>query len=731
MTSLKQLNLIQKSTVSSRHRRQWLLPLLALLILPALSCSDEEEEPVEITPDDPEALCVRDEINEPSQAQNLAFGETIEGYLCPQEDRDWYRIDVPPSDTIIKINLSLPGMSPVQPTYNIFTVENGEPGELVAAPPATEIGVNLEYVHCVDPGTYLAVVRDDGDDAQDFRNTYDFEIQSVPDPDTNEPNESDTEAISLTSGTKVTAAISCRGDQDWYSVTATAGQLLDIWLTSAVTAYEPRLRVFDAEGMLLAEDANHAGQTAVTDLRMYKVLPGAGTFFVAVTDGSRNPITPTDDDQDATPDVTYDLTVTLVTDRDPNEPNNTPEEATPIAGGSSMGCGGSWSAWQTHSGTIGSPGDTDWFEVPLDSGCEGGIIEAEVTMDTASLPVAQQWEFNSHVQANVELLRGHTESTCDIDQVCGTLNIGCSMDDSYEFGINGSCSPFSSTCIQTGGGSSLCSGAMVCLPGGTCAGVQTNRSYSCPANINECRPASGSSPPPNQARFAAPLLGGNSVVYLRVTDFQSNGADPDTMYTLRVRTRGDTDGGREPDNTYFNQLPTELPGDNDMSTTIDVHDCTSGVDCCGSGDWVTGTIGYQNDVDWFQYQHPCPESDCTLRVHYQVDEGPVDTRIEIFRGNRRFITILDADQETHQAAASGATGGLTAADECVYAYSNHSGYNIVVRDVFELYENTTIVRSDSRDYSADQTYRFCVEKVSNVCAEPPCQIHDNGCGPPR
>lgn len=257
--------------------------------------------------------CRRDMINEPSASQNLASGETVQGYLCPQEDQDWYRIEVPASDTIIKVNLSLRGLSPVQPTYNIFTEEGGEPGVLAASPPATETGVALEYVHCVEPGTYLAVIRDDGDDAQDFRNLYDFEIQSVPDPDTNEPNESEGEATPLTSGTLMKAAISCRGDQDWYSVTASAGQLLDIVLTSPVTGYEPRIRVFDIERTLLAEDANHAGQTVVTDLRMYKVLPGAGTYFIAITDGSRNPITPSDNDQDATPDVTYDLTVTLVT----------------------------------------------------------------------------------------------------------------------------------------------------------------------------------------------------------------------------------------------------------------------------------------------------------------------------------------------------------------------------------------------------------------------------------
>ena len=68
-------------------------------------------------------------------------------------------------------------------------------------------------------------------------------------------------------------------------------------------------------------------------------------------------------------------------DIDPNEPNNLPAEATPIT---ELECGDDWSDWTTFQGTFGTPGDVDWFKVDL-SGCERGLIEAELILDTTGL----------------------------------------------------------------------------------------------------------------------------------------------------------------------------------------------------------------------------------------------------------------------------------------------------------------------------------------------------------
>ena len=44
----------------------------------------------------------------------------------------------------------------------------------------------------------------------------------------------------------------------------------------------------------------------------------------------------------------------------------------------------------------------------------------------------------------------------------------------------------------------------------------------------------------------------------------------------------------------------------------------------GTNDHETIEISYEYDQDWYVYAHPCPGEDCTVRILYQVDAGPVD-----------------------------------------------------------------------------------------------------------
>lgn len=670
------------------------------------ACSSEDDRPEDINP--ATADCTADDQNEPAKAIALAGGPG-EGFICPKGDLDWYSFSVPAADKLVTVNVTMPvALSPIQPTYAIFPRgPDGEPGVVAAQTPANASGTGLTYTHCVAPGDYYLLMRDQGDDSVDTRNAYAVNVSSGPDPDMSEPNADTTTATALTSGTPVTGYIACRGDQDWYTFDVPPGRTLSIQLDSAQTMYEPTLQIYDADSNLLVEEQNLAGTTEPTAIARFEVLPGAGKYYLKVAD---------DDDENADPAVAYTLKVDFIQDADPHEPNNTPDEAVKLSA-SAVTCGGSWSQTFTSSGSIGSPGDDDWYRIDL-SGCGQGIIEATVEYDNAGMTAAQQWEFNAEIQSTVTLVRPHAGSACNDDGVCNTLQKPC--DGPLD------CAGLFDTCLSQG----FCAGATVCLPTGTCGANQVQRRYECNPRLNECKPST-TPPPKNQARLAAPILGDN-VLFLRVTDYQSNGSAPEKLYTIKVRVRND------PDTHELNNLPlnviapdyerSDLFGD---ATPIIVHDCTAG-DCCGGAD-LSGSIGYESDVDYYRFSHPCPGQDCTLRMVWNTQAGPVDIALNVYRdGGSSWNVAREPDEMANQPAASGTLGGTTEGNGCFYAYQSHSSdYIVEVRDRFELFSDDVTVRPDSRDWDPDQGYGFCIEKVANSCSAPPCQVYPNGCGQPQ
>lgn len=689
-------------------RTRRLTPLCALVL--AAACSEPSENNG-TTIDPGTSQCEHDELLGPETAGALTVGESTEGFVCPVEDEDWYKLTVPTSDKLFTIGLELSApLSAVEPSYALWSINGGQPDVAVAQPPSTQIGAKLNYTHCVDPGEYFLVVRDSGNDAQDFRHPYTLDVATAPDPDPREPNGAAASASTISLGAPTTGFVACRGDEDWFTIDIPDGKLLSIELASAIATYEPTVRLYDAAGELLVDESNPSGSVQETSIRRFEVLPSAGTYSIVVSD---------DDNEHADPNVPYTLTVELIDDQDPNEPNNDAREATPIASGA-QNCGADFGSRIEHIGTIGSPGDDDWFRLQL-SGCDMGIVEAELELQTGGMSAQQQWELANEVQATLTVIKGHPTSPCATDEDCNVLQEAC------EEPLD--CAGLFETCLGQG----LCAGATACLPEGHCGANYTQRRYECPPRLTECAP--GATPPPmNGARVAAPLRG-ETVVYLRVSDYQSDGSAPDTPYRLSVRVRSDPDAN-ETNNLYTSDIQNPLPVDAHRSFAVEVpvHDCTAG-DCCGGGTWTTGSIGYEFDLDWFKYQHPCPGADCTMRLHYQVDGGPVDVVMNIFRGGSLWFSAYDVSEEPMQAGMSGTLGGTTAADTCFYAYNGHNGdpfwYYVMARDLNQLYSDEENIRPESKDWDANQTYSFCVEKIANVCSVPPCEIFPDGCGQPQ
>ena len=140
--------------------------------------------------------------------------------------------------------------------------------------------------------------------------------------------------------------------------------------------------------------------------------------------------------------------------------------------------------------------------------------------------------------------------------------------------------------------------------------------------------------------------------------------------------------------------------------------------CCGTeeSDWIEGVLSYEFDQDWYAYAHPCPGEDCMVRIIVQIDEGPVDHHWQVYAGNRPwFDQIVPVSEQPSHGAVSRSFGGLEQGDQCFYAYQGHEQpyYVISIRDFLPV-----------PDASADQRYRFCVEKVADGCHEPPCRISE-------
>jgi len=198
-----------------------------------------------------------------------------------------------------------------------------------------------------------------------------------------------------------------------------------------------------------------------------------------------------------------------------------------------------------------------------------------------------------------------------------------------------------------------------------------------------------------------------------------------------------------------NIRPLDTNGDGAADATMDAGTADTGgggdpglkPGCCANEEWAKGAVSYQNDQDWFEYQHPCPGQDCTIRVHYDIEGGPVDTAMNVYQAgaSNPWLSAFDVDQKERQDARSGTYGGLTSQARCAYAYQGHATgddstyhYGLKVSDEVESVsrEDVTITDQSSRDWSPEQTYRVCVEKISDSCEEPPCKVYENGCGPP-
>ncbi|MEO0605678.1 MAG: hypothetical protein AAF211_29870, partial [Myxococcota bacterium] len=366
-------------------------------------------------------------------------------------------------------------------------------------------------------------------------------------------------------------------------------------------------------------------------------------------------------------------------------------------------------------GYLATSGDIDWYGLDLSS-CGRGVVEAHVQFATGTLPAG--------FESEVRLLRSHDNSVCTLDQDCVSLAERCTTDDD--------CATWGHSCGLDG----YCEGAGLCLPNERCG-----------ANLLIERAEPGIE---GQVSLSAPLFDPGPV-WLGVSDHRGDAHSPDMPYTIEARVRRDPDE-HEPNNLYTGGPPTSSQANlhDNHAVTLPVHHCidpdpvdtgatgdTGGPPpnpkvCCADVAWTEGFLSYDYDQDWFRYAHPCPGEDCMVRLHVEVDGGPVDTLVQVWRRTSLwFDGITGVTDLGLQNPISVSYGGLDPADECFYAYQGHSGdpywYHVSLRDT--LFAGTGNPTDGTWDHSAEQRYRICVEKLAEACLDP-CVVETNGCDTP-
>lgn len=200
--------MIRTNTANCRKSAATALVALVHGALVFAGCGNGEEQK-DITLDAGTVQCERDDHSKPENAAALPANAPTTGYVCPEGDRDWYKIEVPTGQTILDVSLAMAvPLSPVEASYTVWTIDDeGGAGNVAAAPPFTAVGTALEHVHCMEPGEYLLSVSDGGDDSADLRNSYELSVETSADGDQNEPNNTKESATALNSGQTATGFV--------------------------------------------------------------------------------------------------------------------------------------------------------------------------------------------------------------------------------------------------------------------------------------------------------------------------------------------------------------------------------------------------------------------------------------------------------------------------------------------------------------------------------------------
>ena len=215
-------------------------------------------------------------------------------------------------------------------------------------------------------------------------------------------------AATLTPATAVEAVLCPAFDQDYFAFDVVdPGTIvsIDLSMATAITRLDPAYRLVkddgSAEGGPTPFAAEDPDDVSPTDFTASHRIEEAGRYYVVVYDAGV-----ADDGFDVV--NPYSLTLTLATDPDTNEPNNTDDTATvvPVDG-------------TPVTGAIGTNGDEDWYAIDVAAGAR--FVDVLVTANADSDVVHEAVLFGS--DGTSEILSGLVDVADEADETVVTRRL--------------------------------------------------------------------------------------------------------------------------------------------------------------------------------------------------------------------------------------------------------------------------------------------------------------------
>jgi hypothetical protein len=203
-------------------------------------------------------------------------GEGIEGYICPVNDEDFYKIYADTSG-ILKLKLdSVP--ADMKSELTLYDKGFGYMTSSAAANPGDSVSLEKDLQ---GPGWFFIKVRDA--DGKAHSEPYSLAVSLKPAPDQNEPNPNFFRASEIATGQGVSAYICPVNDEDFYKFYVNGQQIVSIRLDGVPADMKSELALYDKGfGYMTSSTAANPGDK----VKLEKDVKGPGWFFIKVRDAN-------------------------------------------------------------------------------------------------------------------------------------------------------------------------------------------------------------------------------------------------------------------------------------------------------------------------------------------------------------------------------------------------------------------------------------------------------------
>ena len=220
------------------------------------------------------------DVQEPNpnflRAVEVQAGEGIEGYICPVNDEDFYKIYADTSG-ILKLKLdTVP--ADMKSELTLYDKGFGYMTSSAAANPGDSMSLEKDLQ---GPGWFFIKVRDA--DGKAHSEPYSLAVSLKSAPDQSEPNPNFFRATETATGQGVSAYICPVNDEDFYKFYVNGQQIVSFRLDSVPAEMKGELTLYDKGfGYVTSSTAANPGDK----VKLEKDVKGPGWFFVKVRDAN-------------------------------------------------------------------------------------------------------------------------------------------------------------------------------------------------------------------------------------------------------------------------------------------------------------------------------------------------------------------------------------------------------------------------------------------------------------